>query len=141
MTRRTRIAIVALFAAGALLGACGDDDDSVVAGDDTTEQPGDTTAADGSDPTDGAAGGIQLGPDAIGTIELVDGGGARIVDVNDPYYEGMGLTGEAMEVVDGDGQPAELVAGARGEVFLAPDTGCRESYPVQCDVMKVIVRP
>lgn len=107
----------------------------------------------GDDPDDGAAGAASTPsvtvPDRPAEVRgVLDGadGTFRVVDADDPYYEGMVLLparGDASPiVVDLDGVelgPDELADGMPVEVWT--EGPCAESYPVQCPIQALRVDP
>lgn len=77
------------------------------------------------------------------TVTGVVAGSARhaaLTEASDGYYEGMSLTSPDPRVVDADDQPisiGDLVTGDEVEVWVGDV--CRESFPVQCDLVAVRV--
>ncbi|GIG36204.1 hypothetical protein [Cellulomonas pakistanensis] len=83
--------------------------------------------------------GGQPTPDVTGVVV-----GGALTQASDPSYEGMALVGTAGEpsVLAADGAQAtvaDLHDGDAVEVWLVPDSGCAESFPVQCAVLTVRV--
>ena len=83
--------------------------------------------------------GGQPTPDVTGVVA-----GGSLTQASDPSYEGMALASAQREpsVLGADGSQAtvaDLHDGDRVEVWLVPDGACRESHPVQCDVLTVRV--
>jgi hypothetical protein len=124
MTVRPRSLLVICVALLAIVGGCGDDSEAV----------GSEAPSDGPDtflP--------QRPPDVTGTAAVMGGardGGPRLTDPSDRYYEGMSLVQADTTIVSAaTGRTvgaAEIQDGDAVEVWVTG--GCRESFPVQCDV-------
>lgn len=83
--------------------------------------------------------GGQPTPDVTGVVA-----NGSLTQASDPYYEGIGFAGTDGEpsVLAADGSQAtvaDLRDGDRVELWLVPDGGCSESFPVQCPVLTVRV--
>jgi hypothetical protein len=115
------VVCVSLLAVG---GGCGDD--SEVVGSEAPSTEPDTFVP-------------ERPPDVTGAVAVMggaEGEGPHLTDPSDSYYEGMSLVqADTMIVSAATGQTvgaAEIQDGDAVEVWVTG--GCRESFPVQCDV-------